>query len=339
MRRAAASLWKKTTLFRRSRSFAAVFAFAISGACSVYSNDLLETATGVSNGGSDSSGNGGALAGSTNAVAGASGTGTSGTGTDTSGAGAGGDGDGGDPDPGMAGADTGGTTNVAGSANVAGGGTGGTSVSGGSAGTGGSGTPVDINLIDDFEDQNLTIKATDTRGGVWYLFDNGTTGTTGPKPLAVAANSSAPAGLGDYALHITATGFTGTADSVGSGLGVDFRNQRKVYDGSKFAGIRFWAKVGAGKNTTHRVQIADATTDKAGGKCSTAAGKLCDDHFGIAETFTTTWAQYTVRFDKLTQLGWGNPGDALDTAALYGLQITAAPKLDVDLWLDQVEFF
>jgi hypothetical protein len=341
-RRAAPSSWvKKPSLVRSSRWLAAVFALGAGGACSVYGNDLLETATSGGNGGSDSSGNGGALAGNPSTVAGTSGAGTPGAGTTGAGTtGAGGDADGGEPGTGMAGADTGGTTGVAGSANVAGGGTGGTSGSGGSAGTGGTGgTPVDINLIDDFEDQNLTIKATDTRGGVWYLFDNGTTGTTGPKPLAVAANSSAPAALGDYALHITATGFTGTADSVGSGLGVDFRNQRKVYDGSKFAGIRFWAKVGAGKNTTHRVQIADATTDKAGGKCTTATGKLCDDHFGIAETFTTTWTQYTVRFDKLTQLGWGNPGDALDTAALYGLQITAAPKLDVDLWLDQLEFF
>lgn len=338
MRRAAPSLWdKKPILVRSSRGLLAVLALVASGACSVYGDDLLETATGIGNAGSNSSGSGGSLAGNPSTVAGTSGVDTSGAGAP----GAGGDGEGGEPGTGMAGADTGGTSNVGGGANLAGGGTGGTPGSGGSAGTGGSGgTPVDINLIDDFEDQNLTIKASDTRGGVWYLFDNGTTGTTGPKPLAVAANSGAPPALGDYALHITATGFTGTADSVGSGLGVDFRNQRKVYDGSKFAGIRFWAKVGAaGKNTIHRVQIADATTDKAGGKCSTAAGKLCDDHFGIAETFTTTWAQYTVRFDKLTQLGWGNPGDALDTAELYGLQITAAPKLEVDLWLDQFEFF
>ncbi|MES1184498.1 MAG: hypothetical protein ABUL60_11825 [Myxococcales bacterium] len=343
MRRAAPSSWvKKPSLVRSSRRLAAWFVLGACGACSVYSNDLLETASGVTNGGSDSSGNGGALAGNPTTVAGTSSAGTSGAGTP----GAGGDGEGGEPGTGMAGADTGGTNTMAGSANTAGGGTGGTSGGGTSGGTGGAsgtggsgGFPVDINLIDDFEDQNLTIKASDTRGGVWYLFDNGTTGTTGPKPLACAANVGAPAALGDYALRITATGFTGTADSVGSGLGVDFRNQRKVYDGSKFTGIRFWAKVGAGKNTTHRVQIADATTDKAGGKCSSAAGKLCDDHFGIAQTFTTTWAQYTVRFDKLTQLGWGNSADALDTAALYGLQITAAPKLDVDLWLDQLEFF
>ena len=81
----------------------------------------------------------------------------------------------------------------------------------------------------------------------------------------------------------------------------------------------------------------------AGGKCNALAtapnGEKCDDHFGINETFTTSWAQYVVKFDQLTQIGWGNPAPALDKAALYGLQITAKPNLQVDLWLDQIEFF
>jgi hypothetical protein len=341
MRRAAPSLYEnKSPLICSSRWLVTLFAFGVVCGCSVYTNDLLQTTTGITNGGTDNSGagHGGALAGTSSTSGGNPGTVTPPLGGEG--------GEGGAPEgSGMAGADTGGTANVAGTAAVAGTSgseSGGTAGSGGSAGSGGG--PININLIDDFEDQNITIKAVDGRGGVWYLFDNGTTGTTGPKPLACCSpNTDAPAALGDYSIHITATGFTGDAASVGSGLGVDFRNQRKVYDGSKFTGIRFWAKVGAGKNTKHRVQIADATTDKAGGKCNTAAdapnGTKCDDHFGIPETFTTAWAQYTVNFDKLTQLGWGNSADALDAAALYGLQITAAPKLEVDLWLDQIEFF
>lgn len=339
---AAPRLWEhKSTLVRSSRRLAAFLAFGLSGACSVYTTDLLEATTGITTAGNTS-------AGSSNAGAPGGGTsngGKPGTVTPSEG-GAGGEG--GDSDP------TAGTAGVAGTAGAPttggteGGGTGGNSGTGGnngSAGTAGAGGgPVagDGDLLDDFEDENLTLEQTDTRGGVWYTFTDGTVGTIAPTPLVVTANSGAPAALGGFALHITATGFTSTG-TVGSGLGVDFRNLKKVYNASTFTGIRFWAKVGAGKNTKHRVQIADATTDKAGLKCNPAAnapnGTKCDDHFGIAQTFTTTWAQYTVRFDALTQLGWGNPADALDTAAVYGLQITAAPKAAVDLWLDQVELF
>jgi len=46
-----------------------------------------------------------------------------------------------------------------------------------------------------------------------------------------------------------------------------------------------------------------------------------------------------VRFDELTQIGWGNAAPSIDKSALYGLQITAKAKLEVDLWLDQIEFF
>jgi hypothetical protein len=343
MRSAAPSQWEhRSTLIRTSRWLAAFVAFGLSGACSVYTSDLLEATTGITTAGNSSSGSSshaGAPGGSTsNAEGGKPGTVTTSEG-----------GEGGDStaSPGTAGATGGmGTTGGSGTPGTAGGGTGGTGTAGtsataGSAGTGGG--PVgDGNLLDDFEDENLTIEQTDTRGGVWYTFTDGTTGTIAPSPLVVTANSGAPADLGGFAMHITATGFTSTG-TVGSGLGVDFRNLKKVYDASKFTGIRFWAKVGAGKNTKHRVQIADATTDKAGGKCNPAAdavnGEKCDDHFGIGLTFTATWAQYTVRFDKLTQIGWGNPADALDTAAVYGLQITAAPKAAVDLWLDQIEFF
>jgi len=343
MRSAAPRLWEhKTTLIRSTRWLATFVAFGLSGACSVYTSDLLEATTGITTAGSTSAGSshGGASAGTSNTAGGKPGTVTPSEG------GEGGEPNGSEPTAGTAGT-TGGVPGTAGgtatagteSGGKAGAGTGGTAVT---AGTGGGPAAGDPDLLDDFEDENLTLEQNDTRGGVWYTFTDGTTGTIAPSPLVVTANSGAPADLGGFAMHITATGFT-SAGTVGSGLGVDFRNLKKVYNASAFTGIRFWAKVGASKNTKHRVQIADATTDKAGGKCNPAAdavnGEKCDDHFGIGLTFTTTWAQYTVRFDKLAQIGWGNSADALDTAALYGLQITAAPKAAVDLWLDQIELF
>jgi hypothetical protein len=351
MRSAAPSQWEQNkTPICRSRAFATLFALSLSGACSVYTSDLLETTTGITAGGQDSvgTGHGGTLAGTPNAAGGklntdtprGGGEGGDANGTDTPGAGTAGT-------PGVGGTGTAGVPGTGGS-NAGSGGSGGSAGSagnvGGTAGSGGGPVTGTGDLLDDFEDENLTIEQNDTRGGVWYPFNDGTVGTQGPSPLVCSPNSGAPADLGGYAMHITATGFTGPG-TVGSGLGVDFRNLKKVYDGSKFSGIRFWAKVGATEKakTEHRIQIADATTDEAGDKCNPAAnaanGEKCNDHFGYNATFTTAWAQYSVRFDQLTQLGWGLPADALDKAALYGLQFTAKPGAQVDLWLDQIEFF
>lgn len=320
--------------------------------CSVYSGDLVdgsaESITG--SGGGDSpragAGNGEVSGGGTNAsgkasVDGGNGTVIPGAGgepsSDTPGT-AGSDNtasagtSGSNPDAGASAGGNAGSGNSAGSSATAGSGP----SSGGSAGTGG--LPLG-DLIDGFEDEDITLEQNGGRGGVWYLFDDATVGSAGPAPLVCSPLSGAPQALGGYAMHVTATGFT----SWGSGLGVDFRAGKKVYDASKYSGIRFWAKVGTGKNTRHRLQLADATTDKAGGKCNPAVnapdGAKCDDHFGINETFTTTWTQYVVKFSDLTQIGWGNAAPALDKSALYGLQVTAKPKLEVDLWLDQIEFF
>lgn len=217
--------------------------------------------------------------------------------------------------------------------------TAGSSTGGAAGGAAGGGGTVPGDLLDGFEDGDLILEQSAGRGGVWYLFDDGSVGMTGPSPLAPTQLEDAPPSLGDYALHVTATGFTGW----GSGLGVDFKAGKKPYDASKLSGVRFWARVSEGANTRHRLQLVDATTDALGGKCNPAldapVGEKCDDHFGKNFTFTTSWALYVVSFDELSQIGWGKAAPALDKATLYGLQLTAKPKLTVDVWLDQIEFF
>ena len=345
---AALSPWEHLPFAVRPRGLAAVLTLACSSACSVYSSDLLSTSSDVTSGGDvTAAGRSSGLAGKPNGAGGKLG---------VSIPGGGGEGNSADPGDGdMSEAGTSGTApsagGAAGNGTTVGGGTGGIAATAGGSATAGNvgtagaagsagGSPTATgDLLDGFEDEDLTLEQNAGRGGVWYLFNDQTVGTTGPTPLVCSPLTGAPAELGLYAMHITATGFTG----FGSGLGVDFRAGKKVYDASKFTGIRFWAKVGVGKNTKHRVQIADATTDVAGGKCNAAAtapnGEKCDDHFGFNATFTTSWAQYVVQFDQLAQLGWGYPAAAITKSALYGLQVTAKPKLDVDLWLDQIEFF
>lgn len=340
--RSAPSLWEKCPTFvRSSRQLAILLTLGLTAACSVYTSELVETTTGITNGGSEASGGkqassaGKSSIGGTVAVEPSGGEGGEEP-TDTPNGGKAGETAGGTGSGGTAGTDPGGagTAGTGGSTGTTGGSSPGV---GGTAGTGGTGT-VTGDLLDGFEDEDLTLEQVDGRGGVWYLVGDGTTGTVGPTPLVCAPNSGAPEELGGYAMHITATGFTGS----GSLLGADLRNKKLVYNASKFTGIRFWAKVGAGKNTKHRVQLSDSTTDSAGNKCvpgSEVAMEKCDDHFGMNMTFTTTWTQYTITFAAMTQSDWGKPAPAINKAALYGIQVTAKPKLNVDLWLDQIEFF
>lgn len=323
-------------LIRSTSRWAAPAACAWLAACSVYSDDLVDDSTAGITGDRGGTDAGPGLGG--------------GAGKDQLPAAGGTDSvvpsDGGEPAvpaPGGSGSQLGGApTGTAGTLPATGGSAGSTSqggTGGVESGSGGSGGMPVGDLIDGFEDEDLTLEQTGGRGGVWYLFDDLTVGKVGPTPLGCSPLSEAPALLGVYAMHITASGFTGW----GSGLGVDFRAGKKAYDASKYSGVRFWAKVGVGKNTRHRVQLADATTDKAGGKCNPAPaapeGEKCDDHFGVNATFTTTWAQYVIPFEELSQIGWGNAAEALDKSSLYGLQVTAKAKLEVDLWLDQIEFF
>jgi hypothetical protein len=339
MRRAAPSLWQQLpSVPHGGRALALFGAFAVMGACSVYSNDLLEEGTGLVAGGA-----GHTSAGDTSTLAGTSGAnggknsgevpgmgGQGGDGSSTGEAGDGGVANGGSP------TGDGGVPTTAGVGGSNAGGTVGSS-GGGTAGSSGGSTGPDV--VDGFEDNDLTLEQTDGRGGVWYLVGDGTVGgKLTPSPLAPSPNSGAPAALGGYAMHVTATGFTGS----GSILGADLRDQKLVYNASRFTGIRFWAKVAAGKNTKLRVQIADATTDKTGGKCvplSTVPAEKCEDHFGYVATLTTSWAQYSILFKDMTQIGWGKSAPALDKAAVYGVQFTAKPVPDLDLWLDEIELF
>ncbi|RYZ06681.1 MAG: hypothetical protein EOO73_15395 [Myxococcales bacterium] len=308
------------------------------GACSVYSSSLVDgSAEPVTQGGSAAAGKSGGTAGKSGNTGG------------SSVAEPGGGGEGGEDQAGGAGNTSGsGGTDAAGTGNTAGsstGGTGGSPSTGGGAGTSGTGGTMNWDaVVDGFEDKDLTLEQTDGRSGVWYTFHDTTAGKMTPSPLVVSSLTDAPAELGMYAMHITATGYT----SYGSGLGVDFRAGKKLYDASAYTGIRFWAKVGdaAGTNTRHRMQISDIKTDPLGELCTPGAaapeGKKCEDHYGANLVLTTEWKQFSFTFAQLSQLGWGYPADTkikLDPTSLYGLQFTAKPDLEVDLWIDQVEFY
>jgi len=329
-------MWKRPStsqsLAARCRSGARLGAFlglVRLAACSTYGSDLLTPAVSTAgSGGVDAvggvgivpSGGGGGGSGPVSAAGSAAGGGSSsGAGTGTGGNGR--------SDAGAAGVaeESGGTSGASGLGGSVGAhaGAGGTTTSGGESGTGGTtagsgGTP-GIDMIDDFElnDPAMQVLLNNGRDGYWYPFHDATaTGvqTFGIKKPADRAGST-------YSAHMTATGFT----VYGAGFGADFVAAKAVpYNVSAYKGIRFYAKIAAGTQSSLKMLIPTTYSDVMGGKCTAAAGSMqCTDHlFCALGPVTTAWTPYECDFVNLRQVGFGLKQPSLDPKSVYSVQFS-----------------
>ncbi len=340
---------RETIELRARRAGVVVAACLLSAlaSCNVYDSSLLDpeplTAGAGAAGGS-------ILAGGTGATHAGGATSSSG-GSD---GGSGAIGDAGTPNTSGGGADTtGGTSPAGGSPAVAG--TGGGSAVAGAGGTvavggmAGASNPT-LSMIDDMENPDAYIPLTDMRQGYWSLSNDGTSGGK-QTPSPVMIMTAIPGGRNGSltGLHTTATGFA----TSGALVGVDLNrkgaaaNQRLTYDASAYKAVHFWAKVEASSPTDAKFAILDRHTDPGGALCCPAKGScgsgnisngLCYDHFTRDLTLTHDWAEYTVQFSDLNQLGWGeNNVDALDAAHVFAMQFSWTSAA-MDLWIDDIAF-
>ncbi|HWZ91469.1 MAG TPA: hypothetical protein VNW92_21555 [Polyangiaceae bacterium] len=215
------------------------------------------------------------------------------------------------------------------------------SVTGGLGGatTGGSSGMPGVELIDDFEDQDLLVLLVNKRNGPWYAFHDAT--ATGVQTFGIGLLTGTNARPGSTAaLHMTASGFT----DYGAGFGADFVNMqaKKVpYDVSAYSGIRFYAKVASGTQASLKLLIPTTYSDPMGGKCDdSVALKKCNDHLYYPVTaLKTTWDVYECDFSGLIQQGFGLPQASLDPTSVYSVQFTLLTKLlPADIWIDDVAF-
>ena len=202
-------------------------------------------------------------------------------------------------------------------------------------------SPAAQELIDDMEDMDGSILAKAGRIGAWYTYNDATaTGMQKPTvmtPFTMTAGGRDGAG---YAANTVGGGFT----VWGAGTGFNLHDPgdgnngsaKTPYDASAYTGIVFWAKAGASSTTSLRVNVSDKNTDPAGGICAPA--DKCNDHFGKDINLTANWAMYTMKFDDLLQLGWGQSFAALDVAHLYAVQFQVGKATTFDVWLDDVAF-
>lgn len=191
-------------------------------------------------------------------------------------------------------------------------------------------------LIDDAEDGDDQVIAQDGRDGYLYTYVDARSQLVGhpanarvrPAPLAGGAHGSRCA----WNLR----GRLADERIVFAGLGVNFTSPKGAYDASRFAGVSFFARHGAGSAWRMRVLFPDGNTDPDGHVC-----RDCFNHFGATIDLTDDWKQYTVLFDSLGQTGdWGTPGPAkVDRSKLFGIEFRVKNVDEpFDIWIDDIAF-
>jgi hypothetical protein len=203
-----------------------------------------------------------------------------------------------------------------------------------------------LDMIDDMEDGDLSIREVNGRSGSWQAFNDGTlTGTedsamTNMVPPRTIAGSSTGSSMSQHGYHISGGGYSGW----GAGWMVDFNTAsgRAPYDASDYAGIVFWAK-SDGPPTEVKVALPDIFSDTAGGLCdpndNRVGGKGCYDDFATNITLTRQWRRYEIAFSSIATGNWGLR-HAFDTQHVYGIKFSVTPSYALfDSWIDDVSFY
>jgi hypothetical protein len=188
--------------------------------------------------------------------------------------------------------------------------------------------PAEDGLLDDFEDGDTQLQKIADRGGYWFTNHDPNGSTIDPTPFKIADQGAGS----EKSLHVF--GLTSSDSSAyGSLVGANFVEQG-FYDGSKYAGISFKAKV-AGKSTKNiRFNVADVNTHPDGGVC-----KSCWNHFGKDLELTTDWKEYKISFAELTQQsGWGDRYSTITPTKINAFSWVIAPGQPFDLWIDDIRF-
>jgi hypothetical protein len=195
----------------------------------------------------------------------------------------------------------------------------------------------DVELIDDMEDGDGTIHMTAQRGGVWFSFNDKTTGSqqlpASDDETFVMSEIDPPRSASRFAARTHGAGFT----EWGAGIGFEIYNQ-KAYDLSGYAGITFWARRAPATTPDVRFAVTDSATTPRGGQCQVYVDySTCSDYFGVDLSLGTTFERYSFTWSELAQVGWGEPHpDAVNAAEIYGVRFQTDTSGDFDFWIDDI---
>jgi hypothetical protein len=190
-------------------------------------------------------------------------------------------------------------------------------------------------LIDDLEDGDGSICATDGRAGGWYAFGDGTTSaelTPRPDvPFAPTLIEEGARGTSRYAARMWGSGFTAWGALMGVSLATG-----QGYDATGLMGVRFWMR-----STTPisvAVVIPETETFRDGGECvDSAIEQNCNNHFAFSITAPTSdWVEYQVPFNALRQMG----GSAIwNPRRVTNISFSAPAGAEFDVSVDDLSFY
>jgi len=203
-------------------------------------------------------------------------------------------------------------------------------------------------LIDDFEGGSSLLPMIGGRVGGWYADGDGTlgaflkpSGPVAPEPITGGRCGSL------HALHVTGSGFLDWGAQVITPLGYGANDAGAQsflpYDGSRYQGVRFFARVGDTSSTAVRFGVGDDNSRPEAGRCVVGGGITdgCYDTFGVdlGRSIGTDWREVRVPFAGLGARNIGLHGAALDTAMIYDLEFGFAANAPFDFWLDDISFY
>lgn len=195
---------------------------------------------------------------------------------------------------------TGGTTS--GTTTGGSGGSSGTITAGGEGGDG----PVDLLVIDDFEDGDRNALLND---GTWFISNDG----TGVQTLAIEMPSVERAGS-TYSLHTSGLGF----ETFGSVV-CDIAGPAASFDASAYAALTFSARAEAGSSPDVLFAFL--------------VGSL---HFAVPVRLGTEWEPHTIAFADV--LPAEDPNAVFDPRAIAAIQFVVPNDASFNFWLDDLSF-
>ena len=196
----------------------------------------------------------------------------------------------------------------------------------------GSGSVAMRSLVDDMEANVSSILQSDGRAGYWYTFNDGQGGTQAPAPngpFLPDANSGGYPGSA-RARRTQGSGFSGYA-----GFGFDLNNpagSRQAYDASTYGGIVLWVRGSVNLRVLFPTRATAPVNE--GGECLSN----CNDSFGLNIPVALEWAEQTVPFATLHQLGASN-AVPFDPKALLGIAFSVPTGGAFDVWVDEIGFY
>jgi hypothetical protein len=191
-------------------------------------------------------------------------------------------------------------------------------------------------LISDFETvPGTSLARVAGRDGVWVLGVDGTASYVDADPSTDCAARGKSAG------HFHATGVKGWGNNW-TAMFRSSANGPQPYDGRAYGGVSFWAAFGDDNGPSFGVPVGIVTMDTAHNSpiCTTSAGSGCSDHYRTTVApFTHDWQRYVVRFEDMTQEGWGTVEAPMRRDQLVGFVIwPTQPIQRFDIWIDDIRF-